>query len=294
MSHHDLLHRYLFEDYQVRGELVQVSNSFQAIINNHNYPAAIEKLVGELFVATSLLTATIKFKGNITVQLQGDGPVHLAAINGNDQQEIRGVARYNSEPKADATLKEMIGKGHMVITITPDEGERYQGVVDLSGDTVAECLENYFDQSEQLSTRIILKTGQQENGAVAGGILLQKLPSAEANHEEDFIHVATLAKTIKAEELFNLDAETVLYRLFNQEKVRLYEPQAISFNCGCSRERCVQALITVEKRELLKIIEEKGQIDMNCEYCRTPYHFDAIDIESIFNEGPTETQQSTH
>ncbi|RJG51624.1 Hsp33 family molecular chaperone HslO [Motilimonas pumila] len=293
MSQTDLLHRFLFEEYEVRGELVQLQQTYADILRNHQYPPAIEQLMGELLVATSLLTATIKFDGHINVQLQGDGDVTMATINGDNKQALRGVARYKQAPADDATLQQMIGKGFLLITITPNEGERYQGVVELTGDTLAQCLENYFEQSEQLGTKLILKTGLENGQKQAAGLLLQKLPAASESHEQDFIHVTTLAETVKAEELFSLDAESLLYRLYHQEKVRLFEPQNVTFVCGCSRSKCESALISVAKEELLDIIKEKGEIAMDCEYCQSSYHFDAVDVEGLFTaENRVETDEN--
>jgi Disulfide bond chaperones of the HSP33 family len=144
MAQHDQLHRYLFEQFAVRGELVTVSETWKQILENHNYPLPVKTLLGELLVATSLLTATLKFAGDITVQLQGDGPMTLAVINGNNQQQMRGVARVQGDVPENADLKTLVGNGYLVITISPEEGERYQGVVGLEGDTLAACLEDYF------------------------------------------------------------------------------------------------------------------------------------------------------
>ncbi|WP_241199794.1 Hsp33 family molecular chaperone HslO, partial [Erwinia billingiae] len=157
MAHQDQMHRYLFENHAVRGELVTVSDTWREIIKGHDYPLPVQKVLGELLVATSLLTATLKFDGDITVQLQGDGPLNLAVINGNNRQEMRGVARMQGEIAAESTLKEMVGNGYLVITISPAEGERYQGVVGLEGETLAECLEDYFMRSEQLPTRLFIR-----------------------------------------------------------------------------------------------------------------------------------------
>ena len=145
----NLLHRYLFENLSVRGELVQLDSAYQHILASKDYPQPIRNLLGELQVATSLLTATLKFEGSITLQLQGDGPVSLAVINGDHEQKLRGVARWEGHIDANATLHQLIGKGHLVITISPKQGERYQGVVGLEGDTLAEILEGYFERSEQ-------------------------------------------------------------------------------------------------------------------------------------------------
>ncbi|VTP68215.1 Heat shock protein 33 [Serratia rubidaea] len=197
MSNHDQLHRYLFENYAVRGELVTLSDTYRHILDNHDYPAPVQALLGEMLVATSLLTATLKFNGDITVQLQGDGPLKLAVINGNNQQEMRGVARLQGDIAEGSTLQQMIGNGVMVITITPAEGERYQGVVALEGETLAECLENYFRQSEQLPTRLFIRTGEADGQPAAGGMLLQVLPAQDEQNADDFDHLVQLTATIQ-------------------------------------------------------------------------------------------------
>ncbi|HEY3987102.1 Hsp33 family molecular chaperone HslO [Cedecea sp.] len=282
MTQHDQLHRYLFENYAVRGELVTVSDTWQRIMENHDYPQPVKKILGELLVATSLLTATLKFDGDITVQLQGDGPMTLAVINGNNKQQMRGVARVQGDIPADAALKDLVGNGYLVITISPDEGERYQGVVGLEGDTLAACLEDYFMRSEQLPTRLFIRTGEAEGQAAAGGMLLQVLPAQNAQ-TDDFNHLATLTETIKAEELLTLPANDVLWRLYHEEEVTLYDPQGVEFKCTCSRERCADALRTLPDEEVDSILAEDGEIDMNCDYCGSHYVFDSMDIAAIRN-----------
>ncbi|MEQ9915104.1 Hsp33 family molecular chaperone HslO [Pectobacterium aroidearum] len=277
---HDQLYRYLFENYAVRGELVTVNETYQRILTNHDYPPAVQTLLGEMLVATSLLTATLKFSGDITVQLQGDGPLKLAVINGNHQQQMRGVARLQGDIAPESSLKEMVGNGYLVITITPTEGERYQGVVGLEGETVAECLESYFQQSEQLPTRLFIRTGQHEGKQAAAGMLLQVLPAQDADRD-DFDHLAQLTTTVKGEELFSLPATEVLYRLYHQEEVTVYEPQDVEFRCHCSRDRCADALMTLSDQEVNEMIEQDGEIDMHCDYCGTHYLFNSLDIRAI-------------
>ncbi|NMP28453.1 Hsp33 family molecular chaperone HslO [Rahnella sp. SAP-1] len=292
MSNHDQLHRYLFNHHAVRGELVSLSETYQQIVAGHDYPAEVRNLLGEMLVATSLLTATLKFDGDITVQLQGDGPLKLAVINGNNLQEMRGVARLQGEIAPDSSLKQMIGSGYMVITISPTEGERYQGVVGLEGETLAECLEDYFMRSEQLPTRIFIRTGESQGKPAAGGMLLQVLPAQETDGEE-FSHLTQLTTTIKAEELFTLPANEVLYRLYHQEEVTLYEPQDVSFKCTCSRQRCADALLTLPDAEVTEMLEEDGKIDMHCDYCGSDYSFDAMDMAAI-RSGASEGNDSVH
>lgn len=282
MAQHDQLHRYLFEQFAVRGELVTVSETWKQIQENHNYPLPVKTLLGELLVATSLLTATLKFAGDITVQLQGDGPMSLAVINGNNQQQMRGVARVQGDVPENADLKTLVGNGYLVITISPEEGERYQGVVGLEGDTLAACLEDYFMRSEQLPTRLFIRTGEVDGQPAAGGMLLQVLPAQDAQ-TNDFEHLATLTETIKAEELFNLSATDVLWRLYHEEEVTVYDPQAVEFKCTCSRERCAGALKTLPDEEIDSIMAEDGEIDMHCDYCGTHYVFNSMDIAEIRN-----------
>ncbi len=282
MAQHDQLHRYLFEQFAVRGELVTVSETWKQILENHNYPLPVQTLLGELLVATSLLTATLKFAGDITVQLQGDGPMTLAVINGNNQQQMRGVARVQGDVPENADLKTLVGNGYLVITISPEEGERYQGVVGLEGDTLAACLEDYFMRSEQLPTRLFIRTGEVDGQPAAGGMLLQVLPAQDAQ-TNDFEHLATLTETIKAEELFNLSATDVLWRLYHEEEVTVYDPQSVEFKCTCSRERCAGALKTLPDEEIDSIMAEDGEIDMHCDYCGTHYVFNSMDIAEIRN-----------
>ncbi|MEB6376848.1 Hsp33 family molecular chaperone HslO [Enterobacter kobei] len=282
MAQHDQLHRYLFEQFAVRGELVTVSETWKQILENQNYPLPVKTLLGELLVATSLLTATLKFAGDITVQLQGDGPMTLAVINGNNQQQMRGVARVQGDVPENADLKTLVGNGYLVITISPEEGERYQGVVGLEGDTLAACLEDYFMRSEQLPTRLFIRTGEVDGQPAAGGMLLQVLPAQDAQ-TNDFEHLATLTETVKAEELFNLSATDVLWRLYHEEEVTVYDPQAVEFKCTCSRERCAGALKTLPDEEIDSIMAEDGEIDMHCDYCGTHYVFNSMDIAEIRN-----------
>ncbi|OHU86864.1 MULTISPECIES: Hsp33 family molecular chaperone HslO [Pseudoalteromonas] len=278
----DLLHRYIFEKLDVRGELVQIDHTFNEIIAGHDYPQAVQALLGELLVATSLLTATLKFEGDIAVQLQGDGPVKYAVINGDHQQNMRGVARLQSEV-AGTTISELMGKGYMVITITPTKGERYQGIVPLTSDSLAECLEDYFTQSEQLKTRLWFATSTEGERVKAAGLFLQVLPVDKEKSQEDFVHLEALSNTIKDEELLDLDAQTVLTRLYHEDNPQLFEPQEINFVCGCSREKTINALVNVGQEALLADIEKQGEINISCHYCLKNYVFSKDDIKAIFN-----------
>jgi len=281
----DILNRYLFDNLHARGELVNLSQTFQDIIAAHDYPQGVKQLLGELVAATCLLTATLKFEGEIAVQLQGDGPIGYLAVNGNNRQEMRGIARMASDTNA-TTLKELIGKGNMVITIRPSNGEPYQGVVALEQDTLAECLEHYFEVSEQIPTKIWLFSDEQTSQIA--GTLIQLLPDAgdKAQQQADFQHLCQLTNTIKPEEIFSLASEDLLYRLYHQEDVRLFEPQSVSYKCSCSEEKCLSTISQIEPSELESIIAEQGSVSMTCDYCMTTYQFERPQLAQ-FIDGTT-------
>jgi molecular chaperone Hsp33 len=286
----DVLNRYLFNDMHVRGELVQLSKSYQSIIKNHNYPLGVRLLLGELMAATCLLSATLKFNGEITVQLQGDGPVGYMSVNGDNNQKMRGIAKLKPEQaNTEAnSLHELIGKGTMVITIRPEIGEAYQGVVALEQATLAECLAHYFEVSEQIPTKIWLFSD--DNKQQVAGSLVQLLPDGDGSNENlskqesDFEHITQLTNTIKADEIFSLEAQALLYRLYHQEKVSLFDPQTVNYQCGCSQDKCLTAISQIEPSEIESILAEQDKISMTCDYCLTTYNFFYDDLKSFISK----------
>ncbi|MFM2475864.1 Hsp33 family molecular chaperone HslO [Celerinatantimonas sp. MCCC 1A17872] len=285
MAQSDTLYRYIFEDYQVRAELVQLDETLQTILSQRDYPPAIRKILAQLLASTSLLTATLKFEGDITVQLQGTGALHYVAINGNNQQKMRGVARWDEQRYQDSdSLETLVGdNARLVITIAPANGERYQGIVALAPEGVAASIENYFAQSEQLPTNLWLFFQDDEQTPCCAGMLIQQLPVNGGGLSNDYQHIYELTRTATAQEIFTLPAEQMLYRLYHQEKVRLFDPQPVEFACTCSKERCQAALFSMHEDELLDICEEQGGIAMHCEFCGSEYRFDRNDITELFH-----------
>ncbi|WP_258239949.1 Hsp33 family molecular chaperone HslO [Pseudidiomarina homiensis] len=270
----DLLYRYTFSGQDVRGELVQLSSSYQRMIQGHNYPAPVQRLLGELMAATALLSATLKFEGHISLQVQGDGPINFITVNGSHHQDLRGLARVRGTVADDNNdFRALFGKAVMIITITPDDGERYQGVVDADAESLAQVIERYFAQSEQLHTRVWLHA----DGEHAAGMFLQVLPAA--GHDlAAFEHLETLTASMTAHELYALSGEEVLHRLYHQEHLELYAPQQVAFHCGCSRERTLESLAAVHPDELRAILAEDGEIIMTCDYCLAEYRFAEADL----------------
>lgn len=270
----DQLYRYTFTDQDVRGELVQLSTSYQRMIQGHDYPASVQRLLGELMAATVLLSATLKFEGHINLQIQGDGPINFMTVNGSHHQELRGLARLRDSIADDQNdFRKLFGKAVLIITLTPDQGERYQGVVDANMDSLAQVIESYFAQSEQLHTRIWLHA----DGEHAAGMFLQVMPAA--GHDlSGFNHLEALTETMTATELYTLSSSEILHRLYHQEQFELYTPQPVRFHCGCSREGTLAALAAVAPEELHAILAEDGEIVMDCDYCRSQYRFTAEDL----------------
>ena len=208
MSQFDQLHRFLFNDASVRGEMVRLDDSLNHIVHSYEYPVQIQRLLSEMAAATCLLTAILKFKGEIGLQIQSQGPVQYAVINATHEQTLRGVARWDETlTTLPESFQDLLSKGVLVITITPEEGERYQGVVALDKPTLAECIEAYFDQSEQLATSVRLMTDlSQPDNAKAAGLLLQIMPKEAAATDRtktnEFEHLSTLTDTLTEEEMF--------------------------------------------------------------------------------------------
>lgn len=278
----DLLVRFLFSQRDVRGEIAYASDSLQQMLQNHDYPYPVKQLLAELVVATSLLTATLKLDGDIAVQLQGDGPVRFAAVNGTAEQEFRGVARLQAEIGATG-FRDLIGEGYMLVTITPKQGERYQGIIPLTGDSLTDTLEAYFAQSEQLPTRLYLFTDLTENNSRAAGLLLQVLPVDPDKAKQDFNDLVIVTDTITSNELLNLPTEQMLHRLYHDEEVELFAPQQIRFVCGCSREKCEAAIISLGKAVIEEHIAE-GKLYISCDYCNSTYHFDSAELSLLLNK----------
>ncbi len=282
------MHRFLFDNTDIRGEVVTLSDSYQQVLeNNDALPARVQQLLGEFVAAVSLLSSTLKFDGILTLQARGDGPVPLIMAECTHHKALRAIARPNPEVDFDALeeqdLKSLMGDGMLAIIIDPDKGERYQGIVPLDSDNLAGCLQHYFDQSEQLPTRFWLTSNEQ----AATGLMLQALPQQLASVDENQDHWSTavqLADTVKDEELLTLEHSEILYRLFHEEQIRLFEPAAVRFECSCSRARSANALTSLGRAEVESLLAEQDVISIDCQFCNQTYAFGAQDLDSLFDD----------
>lgn len=300
------LHRFLFEGLPVRGQLVRLGASWREMLARRAarpYAAPVRALLGEMAAAGVLMQANLDFDGTLILQMHGDGPVKLAVVEVQRELSFRATATVHGDVAPDAGLEALLnlhGRGRCAITLDPAErrpGQQpYQGVVPLHGDRreplqqLSQVLEHYMLQSAQLDTRLVLAADDR----MAAGLLIQRLPaqgptqvSGERNEDqiglnEDFNRIAHLAATLTREELLALDADTLLRRLFWEERVRRFEPRRPQFACSCGRERVAGMLRGLGPDEVDSIIAERGEVEVGCEFCGRQYRFDAIDAATLF------------
>jgi len=287
MIEQDLLRRFLFEELGVRGEWVKLTNSWQAAKIHQRGSENMQQQLGQALAAVVMLSATVKFKGSMILQAQGDGDIKTLVAQATDQRKIRGLVR-GKENATEGSLEAMFGQGRLVLTVESENGQPYQGIVPLQGSNLAAALQTYFEQSEQLKTRLWLFA----NATHAVGLLLQQMPSQE-NYDDNWEHIEILANTVTERELFDLDCEQLLYRLFHQEKVRLFDPEPVEFNCACSRSNIEKTLFAMGRTELEDILKERDVIEVTCEFCSERYRFDKVDVENILSQKNTANNSET-
>ncbi len=286
MSLFDHTTRFLFEESNVRGEFTQLDHSLKEVLSKHNYPLAIKALLGEFMAAAAMLSDTIKFNGTLSLQVKGAGQVRTLMAECRNNSALRAIAQYNDDFTEDGPI---LGEGQMAITIEPEKGQRYQGIVRINdGDlTLANVLEDYFLQSEQIRTRIWLFSNEE----TAAGMLLQSMPksasesSLDGSDEDDsWDRLTHLAGTLKSEEVASLDTQTILHRLFHEETVRVYPARDLKFECTCSDERSQNAITILGREEAMSLIAEVGHIDIDCQFCHSRYVYTAEQVEAMFKD----------
>jgi molecular chaperone Hsp33 len=303
MHDRDCLHRFMFERYPIRGHLVHLDAAWRALIEHRDYPAPIRQVLGEAAAASLLLAATLKFDGVLSLQLQGDGAMHLLLAQCTSGLGIRGLARYREDDLgagagAAPRIGDLIGVGNLTVTLETDDGaQRYQGIVPITGERLADALQVYFENSEQLPTRLWLYA---DEGGVSG-MLLQRLPVNDAHPDIDgaelddaWRRVQLIGETLTADELRTLDDAQILHRLFNEDDVRLFEAAPVYFRCRCSRERVAGMLQGLGEAETRAIVAERGSVEVRCDFCNRAYVFDAVDVAQLFNAGVPGDSGSVH
>ena len=266
----------------MRGEFVQLSDSWRSVIERHDYPTILRNMMGELCVAAVLLAATLKLEGSLVLQIMGKGAIKLLVVECDGNLKLRATAKWTGD-LLQGNFKELVGDGQFMITLDPKNGgQAYRGIVEVAGASVAEVMQNYMSQSEQLETRIWLAA----DGSHAGGMMLQKLPESrdqfELAEEDNWRRAVLLAETLKSEELLSLTAIELMKRLYHEDDIRLFDAQPVSFFCSCSRENVARMLQMLGRAEVDSILEERENIEIHCEFCNQRYEFDKVDAEMMF------------
>jgi molecular chaperone Hsp33 len=282
--------RFHFEALGIRGEYVRLDQTWAALCALHPYPSAAAALLGEALAAAALLSGTLKYPGTLTLQAAGDGALRAVMAEVRETRALRGIVRFRDDdaalPEIAAPLKHL-GEGLLTLTLRPPKGEPHQGIVRLGGDHLADAVERYFEQSEQLPTRLWLSTTHGVQG-----LLLQALPGGDCG-SEGFERLAIMANTVKDQELAELDAQTLLKRLFPEDDIRLHPPRPLAFECTCSRERTQETLAAMAPDTLEEILREDGEILMTCQFCQARYRFDPIDF-ALLNQSSAPKASGPH
>jgi molecular chaperone Hsp33 len=285
----DLLHRFLFEQLPVRGHLVRLDASWRAAIEHHEYPGPVANALGEAMAASALMAGALKFEGRLSLQFEGPGPVRLMLAQCTHRHAIRGVARHEDFPPAAVAEENLFGDGKLAVTIEQEEGaDRYQGVVPLVTPRLAGCLEEYFDRSEQLPSKLVLAATPDR----AAGLLLQRVALGDggsaaerAGADDGWRRLGLLAATVSAQELLDMPCRDLLRRLFREDDIRLFDGTPVSFQCSCSRERVAGILLALGSAEVEALLRERGDVEVRCEFCNRAWRFDAVDVAGLFSSG---------
>jgi molecular chaperone Hsp33 len=291
----DLVRRFIFEKRPVRGHWVRLEGAWRDLRAHADYPPAVRDLLGQAVAASVLLAATLKFRGTLTFQLQGDGALNLLVAQCTHDFRLRAVARFDAGAVGDlagdarrgAVFRQLVGtEGKITVTIEADEKSmRYQGVVPLAGTSLAESLEAYFASSEQLPTRVLLAADDTH----CAGLLVQKLPDADADHPEEVAAAWDEAQRgierLDAALLLQAPVEKLLAQGFPGRDLRLFRGAPVLFECRCSSGRVAGLLRALGEEEVRDVLKEQGAVTVTCEFCHRPYRFDAVDVETLFSQG---------
>lgn len=284
----------------VRGRLVRLGPAVNAILAAHAYPPAVAELLAETLALAVVLAGALKYDGVFTLQAQGRGPVSLMVADVTSQGALRGYARFDAEAVAAAApgaapVPALLGDGYLAFTV--DQGlkvERYQGIVDLSGDSLAECAETYFTQSEQLQTRMALASAAPAKGLGwrVAALMVQRMPGLQPgapilvaeDADEAWRTAAVLMSSVTADELLDpaLGGPALLRRLFHGEGLTVWEPRTLQARCRCSEQAVMRMLRSIPRGEIEDLRDESGRVSIACEFCGTTYAFGADELERAY------------
>lgn len=293
----DISRPFQLEQSALRGRLIRLGDTVDIVLTRHNYPPAVSRLLGEMFVLAATLAGGLKFKGTFSLQTRSNGPISLMVADCTDDGAMRGYAKFNAEAVAaanEATVPVLLGEGHFAVTVDQtNQATAYQGLVELDGETLTDCMQKYFRQSEQVKTgmKIAVEQISASTGMIwrAGAVMVQCLPDDDPEEDngskalEDWRRTMLLLGTVKDAELIDpdLSPEKLLLRLFHEEGVRVYDPQPLSFRCRCSRERVETLLRQFQTADIEEMKLEDGALEVTCEFCNESYRFEEAAVATV-------------
>ena len=286
----DVVVPFVFETLPVRGALVQLDGAWQRMQAGHDYADPVTEILGHAAAATTLIAQSLKFDGSVTLQISSEGPLGMLVMQATDDLDIRGMA--TSQDVGDSVTFAELAKGaHCAVTVDAGAMERpYQGIVEISPESLAASLENYFAQSVQVPCHINLR-GLQSH---CGGILLQQMPGEKPATDDDWRRLGFLIATLRGEDLADGATPELLHKLFAEDDVRMYEPRNVRFHCRCTQSRVEEVLRFLGEAETRAALKEKGQVIVTCEYCGKVRSFDPVDVSRVFAEHVVETSEALH
>jgi molecular chaperone Hsp33 len=301
----DIIKKFLLEDRSVRVIAVSLEETWQIAKQNQSRAPAVTTVLGELVACAAMITATLKFDGSLLLQLRGNGAVKLIVVECRNDHSLRATAKLRREPLEHETglntLLNADGLGHFSVILNPPSDtpgmQPYQGIVSLTGESVAQSLQAYMQQSEQLETRMWLSVQPDR----LTGLLLQRMPvtggastTSQQQADASWEHAQALCETLSTQEMSSVDIDTLVHRLFWQTPIVNLDESPVTWRCGCTRERVASMLRALGEQEVNDIIQEQGSVKVTCEFCAAPYAFDAVDAASLFREVPQKTSDTLH
>lgn len=299
----NIVQPFRLEKSAVRGRMVRLGSVLGDIMKQHDYPPPVSALLSEVLTLCLLLSSMLKYEGIFSLQIKGDGPIRTLVADVTSKGEVRAYAGFDDVAVKKAAKRKqdvahhyyhLLGKGYMAFTVDTGSHEtRYQGIVELKGNSIVEAVQHYFTQSEQIKTSFKLAVHAQDRHWRTGGIMIQQMPDEDAGKVtdaepdiEDWTRAAMLLSTCSDGEMLSpvLATSDVLYRLFNEDGVRIYSPTHIRFKCRCTRQRVVDILRTIPRAEIEDICEKEGHVSIKCEFCSEDYRFSAADLDHVYKE----------
>lgn len=292
----DKVRRFVFEHTPVRGQLVDLTQSWKAALASRPYAIPVREVLGQAMGAVALLASSLKFDGRMTLQVTGDGPLRMLVVQCRSNLSMRAMAHAQEHAREAGSFSELVGDGRLVLSIEATDGQRYQGIIALDRPSFLACLEDYFANSEQLPTRLWLRAHRQR----VVGLLLQKMPleenasqGSEMEAGNHWNRLQGLVDVVPPDAMARHGDEQLLQHLFPRDDVRLFEPTPVQFHCPCSRERIERVLRMMGRAEVDEEINDSGSLTVSCEFCGRAYAFDGDDVADVFARGDGDGDPAT-